>query len=86
MSENFSKGGIMACSFCGKSRTEVTKMITGMSVINNICNECVDLCHNILVDDEKRTKSISKKLAAAEFDELPTPHELKQLLDLIMGY
>ena len=86
MSENFSKGGIMACSFCGKSRTEVTKMITGMSVINNICNECVDLCHNILVDDEKRTKSISKKLAAAEFDELPTPHELKQLLDgVIIG-
>lgn len=86
MSENFSKGGIMACSFCGKSRTEVTKMITGMSVINNICNECVDLCHNILVDDGKRTKSISKKLAAAEFDELPTPHELKQLLDgVIIG-
>ena len=86
MSENFSKGGIMACSFCGKSRTEVTKMITGMSVINNICNECVDLCHNILVDDEKRTKSISKKLAAAKFDELPTPYELKQLLDgVIIG-
>ena len=86
MSENFSKGSIMVCSFCGKSRTEVTKMITGMNVANNICNECVDLCHNILVDDGKRIKSISKKLAAAEFDELPTPHELKQLLDdVIIG-
>ena len=57
-----------------------------MNVANNICNECVDLCHSILVDDGKRTKSISKKLAAAEFDELPTPHELRQLLDdVIIG-
>ena len=86
MSGNFSKGSIIVCSFCGKSRTEVKKMITGMSVLNNICNECVDLCHNILIDDDKRAAAISKKLAAAEFDELPTPNELKQLLDgVIIG-
>ena len=86
MSNNFSTGGIILCSFCGKSRTEVKKMITGMNVINNICNECVDLCYNILSEDQKREKEISKKLAEEEFYSLPTPHEIKRLLDdVIIG-
>ena len=34
------------CDFCGKSRDEVKKMIVGNEVA--ICNECVDLCSNIL--------------------------------------
>ena len=86
MSNSFSTGGIILCSFCGKSRTEVKKMITGMNVINNICNECVDLCYNILSEDQKREKEISKKLAEEEFYSLPTPHEIKRLLDdVIIG-
>jgi len=81
MTGNFLKGSIIVCSFCGKSRTEVKKMITGMSIINNICNECIDLCYNILSDDQKREQEISKKLAEEEFYGLPTPHEIKELLD-----
>ena len=57
-----------------------------MNVINNICNECVDLCYNILSEDQKREKEISKKLAEEEFYSLPTPHEIKRLLDdVIIG-
>jgi len=84
MSGGFSKGSIILCSFCGKSRTEVRKMITGINVINNICNECVELCHNILVEDEKKEKAISKKLAEEEFYDVATPHEIKRLLDEVI--
>ncbi len=45
MSENKS---IDTCSFCGKHKDSVTKLIVGESVA--ICNECVDLCQNLLVD------------------------------------
>ena len=45
MSENKS---IDTCSFCGKHKDNVTKLIVGESVA--ICNECVDLCQNLLVD------------------------------------
>ena len=37
---------LIYCSFCRKSNTEVTKMITEHSAC--ICNECVDLCHEII--------------------------------------
>jgi ATP-dependent Clp protease ATP-binding subunit ClpX len=37
------------CSFCGKKQNEVKKLIAGSNVF--ICNECVDLCHDIIQDD-----------------------------------
>jgi ATP-dependent Clp protease ATP-binding subunit ClpX len=74
----------MICSFCGKTRKEVNKMITGINIINNICNECVMLCHDILSADEQREKEISKKLAQEEFYNLPIPHEIKKLLDEVV--
>lgn len=43
MSEEFN------CNFCGKHKDGVAKLIAGPGV--NICNECVDLCHAILVGD-----------------------------------
>lgn len=42
--------GELACSFCGQGQTSVQKLISGPSV--TICDECVDLCNNILDDDE----------------------------------
>jgi ATP-dependent Clp protease ATP-binding subunit ClpX len=61
------------CSFCGKSPEEVGKLITGPSV--HICNECVDMCNDILRED--------KKAAAGDIslDTLPTPREMKEYLD-----
>ena len=81
MSDDILGGSIMLCSFCGKSRKEVKKIITGLNVLTNICNECVDLCHEILENDKKREDEIDKKVSEEEFHEMPTPHEIKDLLD-----
>ena len=42
---------ILRCSFCGKSQNEVKKLIAGPSVY--ICNECIDICNEIINDDEQ---------------------------------
>ena len=39
----------LACSFCGKKQDEVRKLIAGPSVY--ICNECIDLCGEILAEE-----------------------------------
>jgi ATP-dependent Clp protease ATP-binding subunit ClpX len=62
----------LRCSFCGKSKDSVRKFISGPSVY--ICNECITLCNEILAEDEERevTESITQ---------VPTPMELKEVLD-----
>jgi len=62
------------CSFCGKSQHEVKKLIAGPSVF--ICDECIDLCNDIVRDELPNTE-----LGKAEADALPTPVELKGNLD-----
>jgi ATP-dependent Clp protease ATP-binding subunit ClpX len=62
------------CSFCGKSQHEVRKLIAGPSVF--ICDECIDLCNDIIRDEVTATESES-----AGRDGLPTPVELKANLD-----
>ena len=42
-----SNGGILKCSFCGKSQNDVRKLIAGPTVY--ICDECVELCNDIIV-------------------------------------
>ena len=39
----------LSCSFCGKTQKEISKLIAGPEVY--ICNECVDLCHDIIVKE-----------------------------------
>ncbi len=62
----------LRCSFCGKSKESVKKFISGPSVY--ICNECVSLCNEILAEEEERE-------AAEAVPRIPTPHEIKQVLD-----
>ncbi|MEY2769813.1 MAG: ATP-dependent Clp protease ATP-binding subunit ClpX [Pseudomonadota bacterium] len=62
------------CSFCGKSQHEVKKLIAGPSVF--ICDECIDLCNDIIRDELPDTPSIE-----AARDGLPTPSDLKGNLD-----
>ncbi|HUG00681.1 MAG TPA: ATP-dependent Clp protease ATP-binding subunit ClpX [Longimicrobiales bacterium] len=62
----------LRCSFCGKSKDAVKKFISGPSVY--ICNECVSLCNEILAEEEERE-------AAEAVPTLPTPQEIKDVLD-----
>ena len=51
---------LLYCSFCGKSQHEVKKLIAGPSVF--ICDECIDLCNDIIRDEQAQdptTDSIS---------------------------
>lgn len=59
------------CSFCGKSDKETKKMIAGPSVY--ICDECVDLCQDIIQEDSENVE--------IDTSELPTPMEMKAELD-----
>ena len=63
------------CSFCGKSQNEVKKLIAGRGVY--ICDECIDVCINIVADELHQEKSNTPL-----FDgELPTPSKIKSFLD-----
>ena len=60
------------CSFCGKSQHEVRKLIAGPTVF--ICDECVELCMDIIREESKTTLVKSK-------DGVPSPKEIRQVLD-----
>ena len=62
------------CSFCGRSQSEVKKLIAGSSAY--ICNECVELCKEILEEEYERIN-----LSEESYSELPTPAEIKNYLD-----
>ena len=65
---------INSCSFCGKNQKEVLKLISGPQVY--ICNECIDLCNEILVEEEKKDAISSRKKL-----KVSTPAEIKSRLD-----
>jgi ATP-dependent Clp protease ATP-binding subunit ClpX len=62
----------LRCSFCGKSQNEVRKLIAGPTVY--ICNECIDICIEIISDDAQQE-------AAAARPPLPKPSDIKTFLD-----
>lgn len=62
----------LRCSFCGKSQSEVQRLIAGPNVY--ICNECIHLCQDII--DEEMVSEIEYDL-----EYLPKPHEIKAELD-----
>jgi len=65
-------GELLKCSFCGKSQKQVKKLIAGPGVY--ICDECIDLCNEIIEEEFSTTEEIS-------FTELPKPAEIKTYLD-----
>jgi len=60
------------CSFCGKSQHEVRKLIAGPTVF--ICDECVELCMDIIREEHKTTLVKSR-------DGVPTPNDICSVLD-----
>ncbi len=71
MSEDRKKG--LRCSFCGKSEHEVHRMIQGQGV--RICDECVRLCVEVLEDGYTPHEGLEAP------DEIPTPREIRAVLD-----
>jgi ATP-dependent Clp protease ATP-binding subunit ClpX len=67
------RGDEPRCSFCGRSQSEVKRLIAGHSAY--ICNECVELCNEILEEEYEKVN------LAEEETELPKPSEIKAYLD-----
>ena len=67
-----SAGKILYCSFCGKSQSEVRKLIAGPSVY--ICDECVELCNDIIREELEEKHQQHN-------DALPSPHKIHAFLD-----
>lgn len=73
MSDKGPNDKLLYCSFCGKSQHEVRKLIAGPSVF--ICDECVELCNDIIREE------IQQSQATKGSSDLPTPHEIRNILD-----
>ncbi|MBT45414.1 MAG: ATP-dependent Clp protease ATP-binding subunit ClpX, partial [Deltaproteobacteria bacterium] len=67
------------CSFCGKSHSEVKKLIAGPGVY--ICNECIEVCSTILEKEFAGEDQSDLDPAFAQGINTPTPVEIRQLLD-----
>ena len=68
------------CSFCGKSQDRVERIIAGPNVF--ICNECIQLCNEILDDsDEYAEEDYGQGLSTQIPDVIPTPMEIREVLD-----
>ena len=65
------EGEILRCSFCNKDQNDVRKLIAGPTVF--ICDECVEVCNDIIADDNRESRSVRSTL--------PTPPEIKKFLD-----
>ena len=74
----FGEGGdLVKCSFCGKTQKQVKKLIAGPGVY--ICDECIDLCNDIIAEELAETSDVS-------FEELPKPREIFEFLnDYVVG-
>jgi ATP-dependent Clp protease ATP-binding subunit ClpX len=74
----FGEGGdLVKCSFCGKTQKQVKKLIAGPSVY--ICDECIDLCNDIIAEELSDTTEVS-------FEDLPKPREIFDFLnDYVVG-
>ncbi|MBF0214172.1 MAG: ATP-dependent Clp protease ATP-binding subunit ClpX [Magnetococcales bacterium] len=64
---------LLHCNFCGKTQHEVRKLIAGPSVF--ICNECVELCRDIIKEEKPEGGPIRKRPG------IPVPQEIKTILD-----
>lgn len=75
----------LKCSFCGKTQDQVKKLIAGPDVY--ICDECVELCNEILDEEFFENKDKDNKKEDGEIDtenalkSVPKPHEIKAYLD-----
>ena len=70
------------CSFCGRYKDEVNKIIAGPNGIF-ICDECIDTCNRIILEDimESDDKHEEIKAKVIENTEIPSPEQINKILD-----
>src|ERR1700730_8988791 len=73
MAKHDDRSGNLVCSFCGKSQDEVRKLIAGPTVY--ICDECIDLCNDIIAEENDNEEAFSQTSA------VPKSAEIKRVLD-----
>ena len=73
MAKRNNDGEVLRCSFCNKDQNDVRKLIAGPTVF--ICDECVDVCNDIIADDNRSDTKAGLRSA------LPVPQEVKKFLD-----
>ena len=69
----------LKCSFCGKTERQVNRLLYGNGAF--ICDECVALCYNMLVEDGDLIAYTTKKKHKADASEILKPQEIKDILD-----
>ena len=70
----------LKCSFCGKTQDQVKKLIAGPDVC--ICDECIELCNEILDEELFNFKQENKEdNSEKDFSSVPKPQEIKAYLD-----
>jgi ATP-dependent Clp protease ATP-binding subunit ClpX len=81
MAKNNSSADQPKCSFCGKNQEQVRKLIAAPGVY--ICDECVDLCNEILEEElyTASTTTETKSVATPDLKEMPKPKAIKKILD-----
>lgn len=76
MAKNDNKGSVK-CSFCGKTQDSVDRIVAGPGVY--ICNECVQVCSNIIENDYYENEE--ETYTTTEANDVPTPEEINNILD-----
>jgi ATP-dependent Clp protease ATP-binding subunit ClpX len=71
---------VTICNFCGLGQSEVQKLLAGMNNIH-ICDECVELSHNVLIREGAKLSSNARKEKWKSVYEIPSPNEIKNHLD-----
>ncbi len=84
MANNYTRNHSVRCSFCGKEASMVERLISGPNVY--ICNECVDLCNDILEGERASARTSERNESAPEDGaakpvQLMLPTEMKKILD-----
>lgn len=79
--DNGHKDDQICCSFCGKSQSEVKKLVAGRGVY--ICDECIDVCISIVHDEmnEMEKEKKGENVIGNTMEKLPTPSKIKEFLD-----
>ncbi|MAB91281.1 MAG: ATP-dependent Clp protease ATP-binding subunit ClpX, partial [Planctomycetes bacterium] len=68
------------CTFCGKGRYKVQSLVSGPPGVN-ICNECIEICNTILVEENRKQALAASDSAPLSRDSIPSPSKIKAYLD-----